>query len=93
MFCTAVSDASRLNAWNTNPTRWRRSTVSLGSRNPVSSTSPRWTVPEVGRSRPAAQCMKVLLPEPEGPMTAVKLPLGRAKVTSRSAWTALAPLP
>jgi hypothetical protein len=37
--------------------------------------------------------MKVLLPDPDGPMTAVKLPLGSVMVTSRSAVTALAPLP
>jgi hypothetical protein len=37
--------------------------------------------------------MKVLLPDPDGPITAVKLPLGNAMVTSRSAVTAPAPLP
>jgi hypothetical protein len=30
------------------------------------------TVPEVGRSSPAAQCSNVLLPDPDGPVTAVK---------------------
>ena len=32
------------------------------------------TVPELGRSSPEAQCRNVLLPEPEAPMIAVKLP-------------------
>ena len=30
--------------------------------------------PDVGRSRPAMQCISVDFPDPEGPMTAVKLP-------------------
>ena len=32
------------------------------------------TVPEVGRSSPAATCRNVLLPDPDGPMIAVNEP-------------------
>jgi hypothetical protein len=66
---------------------------SLSSRSWVTSTSPRCTLPESAGPVPAAQCMKVLLPDPDGPMTAVKLPVGSVMVTSRSAVTAPAPLP
>jgi hypothetical protein len=36
--------------------------------------SPSQTSPEVGVSKPARQCIRVDLPEPDGPMTAVKPP-------------------
>ena len=35
------------------------------------------TVPEVGRSRPARQCISVDLPDPDGPMIAVSAPAGK----------------
>jgi hypothetical protein len=55
--------------------------------------SPRTTLPEVGRSSSAAQCSSVLLPDPEGPMTAVKLPLASSMLTWSSAVTAVGPDP
>ncbi len=58
------------------------------SRQPVISTSP-----ALGRSMPAAQCSKVDLPEPEGPMTAVIVPAAKSRVTSSSAVTARSPVP
>ena len=51
------------------------------------------TRPSVGRSSPAAHCRSVLLPEPDGPITAVKLPDGSATVTPSSAVTALSAVP
>ena len=47
MFSPAVSTGSRLNAWNTNPMRSRRSLVSARSSSAVSSVSPSQTVPTV----------------------------------------------
>ena len=47
----------------------------------------------VGASSPAAQCRNVLLPEPDGPMTAVKLPLRSPSVTRSRATTAPSPRP
>ena len=93
MFSPAVSVGTRLNDWNTNPMRSRRSWVRpLSSRLPMS-RSPTKVWPEVGRSRPAMQCISVDLPDPDGPMTAVKRP--RSKVTSipASAWTVACPVP
>ena len=49
--------------------------------------------PLVGRSRQPRMCMSVDLPEPEGPMIAVKLPRVSAMSTPRSASTAEAPSP
>src|SRR3954451_13998102 len=57
------------------------------------STSPSATVPDVGRSSPAAMLRNVLLPEPEGPMMAVNDPRGSATLTLSSATTAPSPLP
>jgi len=48
---------------------------------------------EVGWSRPAAQCRKVLLPDPDGPITAVKEPRAKPMLTLSSATTELPPRP
>ena len=93
MFCSAVSAGSRLNDWKTKPTCPRRSMVSARSDRPDSSAAPILTDPEVGVSRPARQCIKVDLPEPEGPMMAVKWPLSKLTSTPSRAWTAVSPLP
>ena len=46
------------------------------------STSPMKARPEVSVSRPARQCINVLLPDPDGPITAVKRSAGRPTVTA-----------
>ncbi len=92
-FCSALSEGSRLNAWKTKPIRVRRSKVSFRSLRPVSSVSPRNTWPPVGRSRPAVHWSRVDLPEPDGPMTAVNVPLGTSRLTPSSAVTAPVFLP
>ena len=74
MFSAAVMVGSRLNDWKMKPIRSRRSSVSALSLSEVISVSPRYTSPEVGRSRPASMCSSVDLPEPEGPMIAVNWP-------------------
>ena len=71
MFCATVSDGIRLKAWKTKPIRSRRRIVRRRSLSCVSSVSPSVTVPDVGRSSPAATCRNVLLPDPDGPMIAV----------------------
>lgn len=90
-FCSAVSAGSRLKDWKTKPTWVLRSLVSERCPIPVSSWPPSRTLPEVGRSRPTAHWSSVLLPDPEGPITAVKLPLGSATPTPRSACSAPRP--
>ena len=51
------------------------------------------TLPEVGRSSPARQCISVDLPEPDGPMIAVSRPAGKSTETPSSARTAASPSP
>jgi len=74
MFSRAESVGTRLKDWKTKPIRSRRSFVSALSSIALMSWSPTKTVPEVGESRPARQCMSVDLPDPDGPMMAVKRP-------------------
>ena len=51
------------------------------------------TEPDVSVSSPARQCMSVLLPEPDGPITAVNTPAGIPTVTSSRASTSVVPRP
>ena len=57
------------------------------------STSPMNTSPDVTLSSPARQCISVDLPEPDGPMIALKRPAGKSTETWSSACTAVSPLP
>src|SRR3954467_8993463 len=59
----------------------------------VISSSPIRTLPEVGLSSPARMCMRVDLPDPDGPITAVSCPAGTSRDTPRSASTADSPSP
>jgi hypothetical protein len=93
MFSRASRTGSRLKAWKMKPTRSRRSWVSASSLREVSSVPSRTTVPAVGRSSPARRCISVDLPEPDGPMMAVKAPAGKSTVTPSSAVTAASPSP
>jgi hypothetical protein len=93
MFSSAVSVGTRLNDWNTNPIWSRRSRVSALSPSEPSSWSPIITCPEVGVSSAAQQCISVDLPDPDGPMIAVKTPASMSSVTPSSARTWAAPVP
>src|SRR5829696_4900164 len=90
-FSYALSDGSRLDAWKTKPIRARRSLVSRTGLSVPRSVSPSRTRPEEGRSKPAAHCSRVDLPDPDAPMTAVNEPRLKAYVRSRSAATLPAP--
>ena len=79
MFSSAVSVGSRLNDWKTNPRRSRRRMVRSRSESEARSVAPMSTWPDVRVSRPARQCIRVDLPEPEGPMMAVNWPGGRSR--------------
>jgi hypothetical protein len=93
MFSRAVSVGSRLNDWKMNPTRLRRSRVSSRSLSPLSGVWPMYTRPEVGLSNPARQCIRVDLPDPEGPMIAVSRPGSTATLTWSKATTRVSPSP
>ena len=93
MFWATVSDGSRLKAWNTNPIRSRRKIVNRRSLRSARLVPLSATLPEVGRSSPAATLRKVLLPEPDGPMMAVNDPGEHAALTPSRATTVLSSLP
>ncbi len=65
----------------------RRSSVRRVSFSPAISWPPMRMLPEVGESSPAAQCISVLLPDPEGPITARNVPCSTASDTSSRACT------
>ena len=93
MFSRAVRVGTRLNAWKTKPRRSRRKVVSALSDNVDNSVSPMKTWPEVTVSSAARQCSNVDLPEPDGPMIAVKRPEANSMLTSSRALTAVSPCP
>jgi hypothetical protein len=86
-FCSTVSVGIRLKRWKTKPIRLRRNLVSAVSSSPVISVPATYTRPSSGRSSPAAQWSRVLLPEPDGPITAVNVPDGRLRDTPSRAVT------
>src|SRR5262249_49379999 len=59
----------------------------------VRSLPPSSTRPSDAVSRPAAQCMRVDLPEPDGPMMAVNRPAAKSTLTPSRARTAVSPRP
>ena len=93
MFSATVRVGRRLKAWKTKPMRSRRSRVSRRSSRVLRSVSPMRAEPEVSVSSPAAQCISVDLPEPEGPMIAVKRPAGKPTLTPSRALTSVSPTP
>ncbi len=95
MFCSAVSDGNEVEGLEHEADAVsRRTLLSASSSRLARSRRHRGgRVPAVGRSRPAAQCRNVLLPDPDGPITAVNDPRANPKETSRRAATLLPPLP
>ncbi len=93
MFSAAVSVGTRLKDWNTKPIRSLRSLVSAPSLSPPTSTPSTVTVPEVGVSSAAMQCMRVDFPEPDGPMIAANSPRAKSRSTPARALTCASPVP
>ena len=93
MFSAAVRVGTRLNDWNTKPIRSRRIWVRPASSSSPISWSPTKVRPDVGVSSPAMQCMRVDLPEPDGPITAVNRPRSNSTLMPARACTAASPLP
>ena len=83
-FSSTVMLLNRLKLWNTMPT-WERY---LGALKPRAATFSPWyrISPEVGVSSRLMHRSRVLLPEPEAPMTEVTSPLLTVKSISRSTW-------
>ena len=93
MFSKAVRVSSRLQSWKMNPSRSRRNRASSRPRRPVSSRPSMTMEPDVGRSMVAIQLSRVVLPEPEGPITPTNSPCSRDRDTPSRARVAAAPLP
>src|SRR5699024_2690728 len=93
MFSSASIAGTRLNDWKTKPMRSRRIAVSLRSLSPDSAVPPMMTSPESGVSRPASMFSSVDLPEPDGPMMAVKRPASMSRLRSFSGRTMASPSP
>jgi len=71
------------------PTEWARQRASSFSERPVISTPATLTEPESAESMPAIRFKRVLLPEPEGPMSARNSPRAMSKlmpVKTGSTW-------
>ena len=73
-FWKAVRTGSRLNDWNTKPTFASATPRAAPRVIALTSAPPTRTVPLVGLSSPAMRLSRVDLPEPDGPMRAVKVP-------------------
>ena len=87
MFSCVGSSGRSWPSWNTKPKRRRRRVDKARSDMVVISSPSRVIDPELGRSTPARQCRRVVLPEPEGPMIATCVPCGSVRSTPASAWT------
>src|SRR4249920_4171674 len=81
----------RLKPWKTNPIFLLRTAASASFDIFDTSWPSRKYWPEVGRSRQPTMCMKVDLPEPDGPVTARNSPRGTSRLTPRSAFTSTSP--
>ncbi len=75
------------------PSWSRRMSVSSFSLDVLMSRSPRKIRPDVSRSSPAMQCSRVDLPEPDGPMIAVRRAVSNATLIALSARTSASPDP
>ena len=84
--------AKRLNCWKTKPMRRLRTTASAVSLMELTFSPARRKVPVVGVSRHPRMCMRVDLPEPEGPMMATYSPVSIERETPRRAATAMVPV-
>jgi hypothetical protein len=93
MFSSAVSVGTRLNAWKMKPMRSRRSCVSWRSFEPADVDVADRDRARRQRVEPGDACMSVDLPEPDGPMMAVKRPESNSTLMPSSARTSASPRP
>ena len=85
MFSKPVSVSSRLESWKMKPRSSRRNFANARERRPVMSRPSTRMCPLVTVSMVATQFSSVVLPEPDGPMTAMLSPARMAKFTWLSA--------
>ena len=93
MFSKAVRVSSRLQSWKMKPSRSRRNFASSLPFNFVSSRPSMTMEPEVGRSMVDTQLRRVVLPDPEGPITPTNSPASRDRDTPSRARVTAPPFP
>ena len=93
MFSLAFSVGIRLNAWNTKPRCSRRTRVSWRSLRRAELDVTDEHLAGGQRVEPGEAVQSVLLPLPDGPITAVKRPSGIATSTPSRARTVVEPEP
>ena len=91
-FSMALKTGIRLKAWNTKPMAWARCLVRRASLMEVMSSPLTITDPASMSSRPDRQFNSVVLPEPDGPITATNSPRSTTRSTPRNASTVSAPV-
>src|SRR5690242_17254374 len=91
-FSTALNTGIRLYAWNTKPIDDARPLVRSASDNAWRSTPSSSTRPPSTSSSPEQQLSSVVLPEPDGPITATNSPSCTTRSMLRSASTSSAPV-
>ena len=90
-FCSAVVRGSRLKLWKTKPSfSVRTSARWLGVSRLISSPSNQY-LPELGWSRQPRMFIKVVLPEPEAPISATISPRSMDSEMPRSTGTSTSP--
>lgn len=87
----ASKAGNRLYAWKTNPIRPRLSRVNLAIAQGAEFSAPSQTWPLLGVLRPARQCIKLDLPDPDGPMIAVNAPRAKSTETPERAVADVSP--
>ena len=85
MFSKAVRVSSRLQSWKTKPSRSRRKRERALPRRAVTSVPSTVMVPEEGRSMVDTQFKRVVLPEPDAPITPTNSPGSTSKLRSSRA--------
>jgi hypothetical protein len=90
-FSYAVSTGTRLYAWKMKPTVSRRNSAAPPFDSPEMSRPAISTVPLVGASSAPMMFSSVVLPEPDGPASAVNSPSPMSRSVPRSACTSTLP--
>ena len=91
-FSVALNTGIRLKAWNTKPMAWARCLVRRASLMAMMSSPLTSTEPPSMSSSPERQLSSVVLPEPDGPMTARNSPRSTTRSMPRKASTVSAPV-
>ncbi|ABC80855.1 protein of unknown function DUF1602 [Anaeromyxobacter dehalogenans 2CP-C] len=91
-FSSAVNSGSRWWLWNTNPMVWFRNAARPSSPRPNTSSPSNRTRPREGTSSAPSRCRNVLLPAPDGPVSATSSPAAISRSMPRSTSRRFSPM-